>query len=139
MVTGEGGMDKTEIARQIAGLMGWKFKTIDEDTPLRLCTKDGGYILDDRIHRFTIGYTTEIWNPEENIAHALEALESKKLMGTMRLTIGGRKKYVHFSCWCPETERRGEATIHLSQGYTLATATAMAICLAILDAVKGKE
>jgi hypothetical protein len=61
-----------EIATKIMGL---NLKTITENTPLRHCVKDGGYILNGNVHIFTIGYETVVWNPKENIIHAFELVD----------------------------------------------------------------
>jgi len=129
-------MTNQEIDRQVAEkVMGYREAKEDDVKPIYpafLVRKYGGDLL------LSLEEDSEWskYNPSTNIAHALKSLESKRLMGTMRLTINARKKYVHFSCWCPETQQKGEATVDVTDG--LDKAIAMAICLSVLDAISEK-
>lgn len=65
-------------ARLATEVMGWKFKTITQDTPFRHCISDGGYILNGKVFKFIYGYSAVHWNPKENIAHTFEVAEKMR-------------------------------------------------------------
>lgn len=125
-------MTNAEIDQMIAEkVMGWKFKTIDENTPLRFCLEDGGYILDGKVFRFTIGYSTIEFNPSTNITDIFKAVDK----------ILADDKDVQFDL---HGTHKDYSAIFFKSGLGMeilgagdADTPAMAICMAALEAVKA--